>query len=311
MVVLACGGPAAQPAAANTPKQSAPGGAPQPSAEPVSPDSSTASSNAAPSSPSGPATSAADPSQHGSQSSPSVPPAADNDDFTRQATSSAKTTHGVQPSSLQPTKTEALVKFVVVDRGKSEPIAGIVILMEGPDGTRYHTKPTDAVGFAELLVPAGQDYQLTYLSLRGKDIAAKLSVENKERFTLKLTLRYKGWIAEGARGQGLVLDGVEFDTGKATIRPSSYHRLDHIVEYMTHHTEAQIEIAGHTDNVGSPAANQALSQRRAEACRAYLISKGVDGTRLRAAGYGDTQPIASNKTAEGRQKNRRITAKRL
>ena len=108
-----------------------------------------------------------------------------------------------------------------------------------------------------------------------------------------------------------MLSGVNFDTGKATIRPESFSRLDIVVDFMTHKKSARVEISGHTDNVGNPKANKALSEKRAQACRDYIISKGVDRSRLKAVGYGDEHPIAPNDTDEGRQKNRRIEAKEL
>jgi outer membrane protein OmpA-like peptidoglycan-associated protein len=108
-----------------------------------------------------------------------------------------------------------------------------------------------------------------------------------------------------------VLGGITFDTGKATIRSESFPRLDSVVEYMTHKKSSRIEISGHTDNVGNPKANKTLSQKRAQACRDYLISKGIDGSRLQAIGHGDERPIAPNDTDDGRQRNRRIEATEL
>jgi outer membrane protein OmpA-like peptidoglycan-associated protein len=80
---------------------------------------------------------------------------------------------------------------------------------------------------------------------------------------------------------------------------------------MTHKKSVRVEIAGHTDNVGNKNANKALSQKRADAVRAYLISKGIDGARIKAVGYGDANPVAPNTTSEGRQQNRRIEAHEL
>ena len=81
-----------------------------------------------------------------------------------------------------------------------------------------------------------------------------------------------------------------------------------MVEYLTHKTSAKVEISGHTDNVGNKKKNKALSTKRAEACRDYLVSKGIDSGRIEAVGYGDERPIESNATPEGQQKNRRIEA---
>ena len=88
-------------------------------------------------------------------------------------------------------------------------------------------------------------------------------------------------------------------------------RLDHVYEYLAHKRSARIEISGHTDNVGNPKANKDLSQRRAQACRDYLVGKGIDAARIVAVGKGDEAPVAPNDTEEGRRQNRRIEATEL
>ncbi|QEC69649.1 OmpA family protein [Panacibacter ginsenosidivorans] len=98
---------------------------------------------------------------------------------------------------------------------------------------------------------------------------------------------------------------LEFDFGKATIRSKSYPSLDKVAELLVQ-KNFTLKLAGHTDNVGSESANLKLSKDRAESVKAYLVSKGVNASRIEATGYGETQPIASNKTNEGRQKNRRV-----
>lgn len=105
----------------------------------------------------------------------------------------------------------------------------------------------------------------------------------------------------------LVLENIYFKTGKADILPSSYHFLDRLAASLLSESPAKkYEIAGHTDNKGSLQINQILSEQRAEAVFKYLISKGVDKSRLTFKGYADTQPIAPNDTEENRQRNRRV-----
>jgi len=98
---------------------------------------------------------------------------------------------------------------------------------------------------------------------------------------------------------------LQFDFGKATIRSSSYPSLDRVAQILVK-KNFSLKLAGHTDNVGSDDANMKLSKDRAVAVKDYLVSKGANPSRIEATGYGETQPIASNKTAEGRQKNRRV-----
>jgi OmpA-OmpF porin, OOP family len=102
------------------------------------------------------------------------------------------------------------------------------------------------------------------------------------------------------------LQGIQFETGKDVIRPVSFGILDNVVSIMKENTEYNLKINGHTDNVGKPEANMTLSQKRAEAVKAYLVKKGVEAGRLSAFGFGDTKAVGDNKTAEGRAKNRRV-----
>jgi len=101
-------------------------------------------------------------------------------------------------------------------------------------------------------------------------------------------------------GATLVLEGVNFETGKAVLLPASMAVLDRVIQGMNDNPTATIEVGGHTDNTGSRATNTRLAQDRANAVRDYLISKGVPGERLTAVGYGPDQPIADNATKEGR-----------
>jgi len=98
---------------------------------------------------------------------------------------------------------------------------------------------------------------------------------------------------------------LEFDFGKTTIRSKSYPSLDKVADLLVK-KNFTLKLAGHTDNVGSESANLKLSKDRAESVKAYLVSKGANASRIEATGYGETQPIASNKTNDGRQKNRRV-----
>jgi OOP family OmpA-OmpF porin len=98
---------------------------------------------------------------------------------------------------------------------------------------------------------------------------------------------------------------LEFDLGKATIRSTSNATLDRVAALLVE-KNFSLKLAGHTDNSGSMALNLRLSKDRAESVKAYLVSQGANASRIEATGYGPNQPIASNKTADGRQKNRRV-----
>lgn len=102
------------------------------------------------------------------------------------------------------------------------------------------------------------------------------------------------------------MQGVQFETGSAQLTKSSYGVLDNVVNVMKGNMQLRLSIGGHTDKTGNEAANVKLSQQRANACLAYLVSKGVSLTRLTAKGYGSSQPTSDNGTAEGRRLNRRV-----
>ncbi len=101
------------------------------------------------------------------------------------------------------------------------------------------------------------------------------------------------------------IQNLEFDFGKATIKERSLSSLDRVADILTS-KNFSLKLSGHTDNVGSAEGNLKLSKERAESVKQYLVSKGANPSRIEATGYGKTQPIASNATEAGRQKNRRV-----
>ena len=104
----------------------------------------------------------------------------------------------------------------------------------------------------------------------------------------------------------IVTHSINFDVNKAVIKPESMGALNGIVRIMKDNPEIKFEVGGHTDSDGDDAANKTLSQARADAVRTQLISMGIDGARLTAQGYGESKPIADNKTIEGKANNRRV-----
>jgi len=101
------------------------------------------------------------------------------------------------------------------------------------------------------------------------------------------------------------ISNLEFDLGKSTLRPKSYETLNRVAALLVE-KNFSLKLAGHTDNTGSRETNLRLSKDRAESVKAYLVSQGANASRIEATGYGPDQPIASNKTAAGRQQNRRV-----
>jgi OmpA-OmpF porin, OOP family len=109
----------------------------------------------------------------------------------------------------------------------------------------------------------------------------------------------------------VILTGVHFEFNKSILTPDSKTILDKVAASLKERPDVKVEIAGHCDWVGSDAYNLKLSDQRAAAVREYLISKDVMAGNLTSKGYGETQPIADNKTDEGRAKNRRVELRRI
>ncbi|MBM3922476.1 MAG: flagellar motor protein MotB [Sphingomonadales bacterium] len=165
---------------------------------------------------------------------------------------------------------------------------------------------TDSSGQYLLTLPSGRDYAFT-VNQRGY-------LFNSDQYFLK------NGVADSAAQKNIVLQPIEknaaivlknifFETNRFELNPTSQTELDKLVTLLLENPTIKIEIGGHTDNVGKAADNLALSDHRAKAVVDYLLAKKIDSARLSSTGYGMTQPVADNSTAEGRAQNRRTEMK--
>ncbi len=168
----------------------------------------------------------------------------------------------------------------------------------------------------------GHDYEITAKADGYRMSEYTLSVnENEKRDLLILDLfldplllagdTAKANIEDVRVGEKIVLNNIFYDFDRATLRPESVEELNRLVKLMKDIPTLKIEISSHTDNVGSDEYNMELSEARAESVVTYLIKSGIHKDRLVAKGYGETDPIATNTTDEGRQMNRRTEFKVL
>ena len=119
------------------------------------------------------------------------------------------------------------------------------------------------------------------------------------------------YLAPIVKNQVVTLSNVFFDFKMSELRPESHSELDRLAEFLNQRPTMNIELAGHTDNVGSASFNKDLSNQRVLAVRKYLIEKGIDPKRLRTVAHGSTKPLVKNTTEEARQRNRRVEFKIL
>lgn len=142
----------------------------------------------------------------------------------------------------------------------------------------------------------GQQY-LTIIDEKGFEKSLTFSAEE-----MKMALDQDGHIA---------LYGILFDLDQASLQQDSIKELNHVVTLLRQNPDLKLEIQGHTDSQGTDTYNSTLSQKRAETVKSFLQLFGIAGERLQAKGYGETKPVASNDTEEGRARNRRVELVKL
>ena len=146
------------------------------------------------------------------------------------------------------------------------------------------------------------------LAAANSDQQLKQAVQDREELRAKLLQQFNLIFATRDTARGLIvnLSDVLFDTGKSTLRPEAREKLAKISGIVLAYPDLKLAIEGNTDSVGSDAMNQALSEQRAAAVRDFLIKENIPAASMTSQGFGKTQPVASNDTAEGRQQNRRV-----
>jgi len=202
-----------------------------------------------------------------------------------------------------------IVKGKVTEFSTAKPLYATIEIIDNATNEVLQTIKTNAqTGEYTVMLPSGKNYGMT--------VNAEGYMFHSENFEIPAETEFQEIVIDIQLlpfdpGAKVVLRNVFFDTGKATLRPESYPELNKLGQIFLLYPALVIEISGHTDNVGNAANNKLLSQNRAKAVVAYLVSIGVPEIRLVAAGYGKDQPVADNATAEGRQLNRRVEAKIL
>lgn len=193
-----------------------------------------------------------------------------------------------------------------------QPVASDIRIIDlANDTTVANTSSDGKNGLYIVSLPAGKDYAF-HVTANGFLFHSQNVEKNNENgneqwqpVTVDIALHP---IESGER---IALRNVFFETGRWEILPESEYELAKVVDLLTKNPTLKIELGGHTDNVGRPEANQRLSEQRAKAVYDYLINKGIPSNRLSYKGYGETQPVATNDTDEGRRENRRTEIKVL
>lgn len=209
----------------------------------------------------------------------------------------------ITAQELKPTDKLALLKGKVTNF-KGKVLSNEVVMLVDEKKQESFKITTDPQGKFELLVPVNTTYTLKYKKFTTDVNYTKMNIPADKEAEYEVLIKIDP-------PKEFVLENVYFDSGKSIIKAESNTALNNLVEVLKAKSSMQVEIQGHTDNVGQEEDNLKLSQGRAEAVKKYLITKGIAENRIQAKGYGSEQPIADNSTAEGKAKNRRTSLKVL
>jgi outer membrane protein OmpA-like peptidoglycan-associated protein/Tol biopolymer transport system component len=200
-----------------------------------------------------------------------------------------------------------LLKGTIIDDVSSNPLKATIELTDNVKNDVIASfESNSATGKYLVSLPSGVNY--------GIAVKADGYLFHSENFDIPAATGYNE-ISKDFRmkkievGNKIVLNNIFFDFDKSTIRSESTAELDRLTKMLSDMPSLKIEISGHTDNIGNAAYNKTLSENRAKSVVDYLVNKGINANRLTFVGYGFDQPIATNDTEEGRQKNRRTEFK--
>jgi outer membrane protein OmpA-like peptidoglycan-associated protein len=206
------------------------------------------------------------------------------------------------PDYLKP-KPTIVVQGIVSSFKDKTPLGALVMIEDLNTGEVIAVnKSNSASGEYLVVLPAGRNYSVSASSKGFFFYSQNFEIPNDSKYQeIKLDIT----LEPIEKGTKVILNNIFFESGRAELKPISYVELNKAVELLKDNATMVIEIGGHTDDVGADELNMKLSEARAKAVMNYMVLAGIDASRLRSKGYGESQPIASNDTAEGKAKNRR------
>lgn len=197
-----------------------------------------------------------------------------------------------------------VVKGKVYNAKTNEPLGGVKIFYERlADGVEVGIARSESDGQYQIILPYGERYGYLAEAEDFVAISANINLTQEEEYKEIKQDLYLVPIEVGSR---VTINNIFFDFDKATLRNESYPELNRLLEFMNNYPNVHIHILGHTDSVGPEEYNQQLSEKRAEAVARFLRINGITDNRLKVEGKGESNPVADNSTAEGRQENRRV-----
>ncbi len=206
------------------------------------------------------------------------------------------------PEEMRPTPT-VIVSGEVTNAKSGEKVGAYVLVEDLNSGELIAVnKSNSATGKYLIVLPAGRTYSVSANKEGFFFYSQTFAVADNAKYQeIKKDIALKP-IEKGAK---VVLNNIFFETGKALLSPASRLELDKAVDLMKKNPSMVIEVGGHTDNVGDDTSNMKLSHERAKSVRDYMVNAGIASARIQSKGYGESNPVATNDTDEGRKTNRR------
>ena len=204
-----------------------------------------------------------------------------------------------------------MVSGNVYNAKTKQPLSASLVYETLPDGTiagNGVSSPLD--GAFKIVLPYDKNYSIRASADHFFAISENLNLDSLVKAGYK-EIHKDLYLVPIEIGQVVRLNNVFFDFDKWDLRPESYIELNRVVKLLTENPAIEIEMSAHTDSRGSDEYNFKLSDNRARSVMEYIISKGIAPNRITSQGYGETKPVATNDTDEGRQLNRRVEFKIL
>jgi len=197
-----------------------------------------------------------------------------------------------------------LIKGKVIDSKTNQPVSATISYQSLSDKKEMGDATSDpATGEYTITLPYGSSYSINANGANYIPVYNNLDLTQAGEYK---EMTQNLYLVPIEVGQTVRLNNIFFDSGKSDLRPESFPELDRLVTTLEKNPKMQIEISGHTDDVGADDVNLKLSSDRANAVKDYLLSKGIAQATVTAVGFGETKPVASNTTDDGKQLNRRV-----
>lgn len=198
-----------------------------------------------------------------------------------------------------------LISGRVLDAKTRQPIVGEIVYEKEGAASESGTARSDPSGAYKITLPAGGSYKFKVQAEGYRPAQDRIDLSRITEYR-EITRDFLLTPVKRAAVATTTLSNVYFETASAQIEPAAVEELNRVIEYLRQNPDARISIAGHTDNVGSVPNNRQLASARVASVLKYLEEQGVDTGRLTSHSYGELRPAASNRSADGRQDNRRV-----